>query len=285
MKKDKQNLEEQIKSISDARRTAEEKIKELQNQLDQASVEYQKKVKALTDFIEHLKKDDQIDHKVIKKLQEELNHEHQLVITLNGKLSQAQVEKKALSAVILGLKGKIAELDGKRIKLENELKGQKAQNVTLRSDIISLKRKLSDSLEANGHLQKELRLSEAALKETKTKLTEANNKFDKEELAHKTTKADLKTAKETQTALNKELEAANERADIYVGKFKDRETDLQSKKKEIQGLFSESTLRWQKIQKYDQIVDDYQDICLDNRIGTKIDLTDINKSVEVVRAM
>ncbi|KAI1017696.1 hypothetical protein LB504_003933 [Fusarium proliferatum] len=285
LKKDKQNLEEQIKSLSDARKTADEKIKELENQLELASAEYQKKFKALSDFIEHLKKDDLIDHKTIQKLQVELNREHQLVITLNGKLSQAQIDKKALAVVIVGLKGKIAELDGKRIKLSNELAGQKAQNVTLRGEIVTLKRKLSDSLDANGHLQKELRVTKTALEETKGQLNVAKDKFNKEELAHKTTKAELKTAKETEADLNKKVEAERERADVNFGKFKDRETDLATKKKDLQDLFKESTLRWEKIQKYDQIVDDYQDICLDEKIGKKIDLTDINKSVAAVRAM
>ncbi|KAF5591999.1 uncharacterized protein FSUBG_10303 [Fusarium subglutinans] len=285
LKKDKQNLEEQINSLSYERKTADERIKELEKELDLASAEYQKKFKALSDFIEHLKKDDVIDHKTIRKLQVELNHEHELVITLSGKLSLAQAEKKALNTDILGLKGKIEALDGKRIKLENELTGQKAQNVTLRGELTSLKRKLNDSLDANGHLQKELRLSEASLKETKGKLTDANHKFDKEELAHKATKAELKAAKETEASLNNKLTAANDKAETYFGKFNDREKDLVTKKKDLQDLFNESTLRWQKIQKYDQIVDDYQDICLDNKVATKIDLTEINKAVEIVRAM
>ncbi|EWG38489.1 hypothetical protein FVEG_01691 [Fusarium verticillioides 7600] len=275
LKKDKQNLEEQIKSISDARKTAEEKIKELEKQLAQASAEYQKKVKALTDFIEHLKKDDVIDHKTIKKLQEELNHVQQQIISLNGKLSQAQIEKKALGTVILGLKGKIAELDGKRIKLENELTGQKAQNVTLRGEIISLKRKLSDSLDANGHLQKELRLSKTALEETKKELNVAKDKFNKEELAHKTTKADLKTAKETADALNKELTAVKSTVAKAEKTAKDAEEDYDNKVIEARNFYH-------KIQKYEETVDVFQKILIKDDIENE-GLNNVNKTFKELR--
>nr|RBQ93684.1 hypothetical protein FVER53263_01691 [Fusarium verticillioides] len=272
LKKDKQNLEEQIKSISDARKTAEEKIKELEKQLALASAEYQKKFKALSDFIEHLKKDDVADHDTIKKLQVELNREHQLVITLNGKLAQAQIDKKALGTVILGLKGKIAELDKKRIKLDNELANQKAQNVTLRGEIISLKRKLSDSLDANGHLQKELQASKTALKETKTKLADTKERFDKEELAHKTTKATLETSE-------KNLKAMTDRAGLFEDQFNDRERDLNSKKKKLDEV-------WHENRQYEQIVDDFQDLLMKNNRLTdhKIDYSAIEKRVQELRA-
>ncbi|KAH7199483.1 hypothetical protein DER44DRAFT_484285 [Fusarium oxysporum] len=275
LKKDKQNLEEQIKSLSDARKTADEKVNELKKQLDQASADYQKKVKALTDFIDHLKEDDKLDHKVIKKLQEELNHGHQQIITLNGKLSQAQIDKKALSTVILGLKSKIAELDGKRIKLENELTGQKAQNVTLRGEIISLKRKLSDSLEANGHLQKELRLSEAALKESRSKFTDANNKFDKEELAHKATKSSLKTAQETADALDKQLKIAKSDISKAEKTAIDAQEDYDNKVIEAQNFYH-------KIQKYEAAVDTFQKVLISDEIENE-KLNNINKTFKDLR--
>ncbi|KAI1044968.1 hypothetical protein LB505_014129 [Fusarium chuoi] len=275
LKKDKQNLEEQVKSVSDARNAADEKAKELKNQLDQASAEYQKKVKALNDFIEHLKKDDKFDHQVIKKLQEEVNHYHQQIITLNAKLSQAQIDKKALGTVILGLKSKIAELDGKRIKLQNELSGQKAQNVTLRSDIISLKRKLSETLDANGHLQKELRLSEGALKDTKDKYDDAKDKLGKEELAHQTTKAALKTAQDTAADLDKQLKAAK----LETSKAERKTTEANER---YDYKVSQADNYHHKIEKYEAVTKTFKEILIDDDINNE-KLNAIDKTFKELR--
>ncbi|KAF5971032.1 hypothetical protein FCOIX_10055 [Fusarium coicis] len=197
LKKDKQNLEGQITSLTGERNQARSEVDELKKQIKDNTARHQKRVDELLLAIDSLKDHDLKDHGDMKKLREDITVLHRKNMILSEKLTDAQIEKKKLDAQIKNLQGQVAALESKRVTLQNELNTQKAQNVSLRSEILTLKRKLSDSLDANGQLQKKFAASETELKDTKTKLTTALQRAEKAEL-------DLNAMKDQKEKLEKE---------------------------------------------------------------------------------
>ncbi|CVK91354.1 uncharacterized protein FMAN_09495 [Fusarium mangiferae] len=156
LKKDKKNLEAEITSLTGQRNKANATIEQLNKRLAKVSEEYQKKVKELNDRIEHLKQDDKLDHKVIKKLQQDLNKLLNDIAILNDELSQARCEKEELNEIIATLQGEIFTLVAQVLELENALKVQKKANTDLINKNGELDKKLQESLLANKALQSQL---------------------------------------------------------------------------------------------------------------------------------
>ncbi|KAF5703547.1 hypothetical protein FMUND_12949 [Fusarium mundagurra] len=196
LKKDKKNLETEIISLTDQRNKANATVDQLNKRLAKASEEYKEKVKELNDRIEHLKQDDKLDHKVINKLQEDLNKLLMEIACLNNDLHVAQHQKDKLDQTIIGLQGEIFILLGKVLELENELKAQKDSNTELSNKNVDLENKLRESLLANEALQSQLATANADYERTKTERDTAINDFNstKKLLDEATTELKAKTA-------------------------------------------------------------------------------------------
>ncbi|KAF5618479.1 uncharacterized protein FTJAE_12176 [Fusarium tjaetaba] len=173
LKKDKKNLEAEIVSLTGQRNKANATIEQLNKQLADASKEYKDKVKQLNDRIEHLKEDDRFDHKVISKLQEDLNALGSEIACLNNDLLEAQREKQRLEHTIGDLREEVFTLVGKVLELENELKIQKEANGALITKSLELENMLRDSRLAVKALQNQLADANAENERTKTDLNNA----------------------------------------------------------------------------------------------------------------
>ncbi|KAF5557600.1 hypothetical protein FNAPI_5389 [Fusarium napiforme] len=239
LKKDKQNLEGQITSLTGERNQARSEVDELNKQIKDNTARHQKRVDELLLAIDALKNHDLKDHGDMNKLKEDISALHRKNMTLSDKLTSAQIEKKKLDAQIKTLQGQVATLESKRVTLQNELNTQKAQNVSLRSEVLTLKRKLSDSLEANGQLQKKYAASETELKDTKAKLTTALQRATKAEL-------DLKTVTAQRDELDKNFQTTSgyyEKEKIESQKWHDEYDNAYHKVRDYRDTVEE----WQRV--------------------------------------
>ncbi|KAI7759946.1 hypothetical protein LZL87_010368 [Fusarium oxysporum] len=261
LKKDKQNLEGQITSLTGERNQARSEVDELNKQIKQNTAAHQKKVDELLRAINALENHDLKDHGDMNKLKEDISALHRKNMTLNEKLTSAQIEKKSLDAQIKNLQGQVATLESKRVTLQNELNIQKAQNVSLRSEVLALKRKLSESLDANGHLQKRLATSETELKDTKTKLTAALQKVTKTEL-------DLKTV-------------TGERDD-FKGQYETTDGYYQKKKIEADKWHTDFDKYYHMVQQYEDTVEKWQRVVSSKKINFP-EVTAINDKFKEIR--
>ncbi|RKK72607.1 hypothetical protein BFJ69_g9923 [Fusarium oxysporum] len=261
LKKDKQNLESQITSLTGERNQARSEVDELNKQIKQNTAAHQKKVDELLRAINALENHDLKDHGDMNKLKEDISALHRKNMTLNEKLTSAQIEKKSLDTQIKNLQGQVATLESKRVTLQNELSIQKAQNVSLRSEVLTLKRKLSESLDANGHLQKRLATSETELKETKTKLTTALQKVTKAE-------HDLKTV--------------TDERDDFKEKYETTDGYYQREKIESQKWHNDYDKSYHKIRDYESAVEKWQRVVSDKKIKFP-EVTEINEKFKEIR--
>ncbi|KAF5677183.1 hypothetical protein FDENT_9265 [Fusarium denticulatum] len=173
LKKDKKNLETEITSLQGQRDKANATVDRLNKQLDNASKEYKEKVKQLNERIEHLKEDDRFDHKVINKLQQDLNKLLKDIDVLNDELRQAHCEKEELDEIIATLQAETFALVAQVIELENALKVQKKANKYLINQNGDLDKKLQESLLANKALQSQLANEQADHERTKKQRDDA----------------------------------------------------------------------------------------------------------------
>ncbi|RKL45137.1 hypothetical protein BFJ72_g3787 [Fusarium proliferatum] len=261
LKKDKQNLEDQITSLTGERNQARSEVDELTKQIKENNAAHQKKVDELLRAIKALENHDLKDHGDMNKLKEDIGALHRKNIVLAEKLTSAQSENRKLDAQIKNLQGQVAALESKRVSLQNELNIQKAQNTSLRSEVLTLKRKLHESIDANGQLQKKLATSESDLKDTKAKLTAALQKATKAE-------HDLKTVTEQRDELDKN--------------FKTTSGYYQKEKLESKKWHDEYDSAYHKVRAYQDTVEEWQTLVSDKKIKFP-EVNTINNKFEEIR--
>ncbi|RKL46664.1 hypothetical protein BFJ70_g3149 [Fusarium oxysporum] len=281
LKKDKKNLESEITSLTGQRNKANATINELKNQLAKASEEYQKKVKQLNDRIEHLKQDDRFDHKVINKLQQDLNKLLNDIAILNDELSKAQCEKEELNEIILTLQGEIITLVAQVLELENALKVQKKENIRLLRENGELDQKLQESLIANKALQSQLATAEADHERTKmerddalTTITNTKKELDETKALLETKLAVLKETSEKLTKHKEELATAQKQV-----RDRDREAKtFETRIKNWESKFQSRNDGWSKL------VDEYQEKCYAGKTS-EAELEELANRVEDFRVL
>lgn len=286
LKKDKQNLECQIVKLSDERNQANTKIDELQKKLANANEAYQNKVKELDATIKGLQKHGEIDHTIMKKLQEDLNSLYSQNTDLQDQLTQAQIEREELLEMISSLHGQVIVLNAAQLELENVLKVQKDENTRLIKENSCLDDDWKKSLKANEVLQaqlanakkehdktrEELAKTSKSLKDTKADLDEKKATLQtKINLLNQTTDK-LTTAQKALSQATDKLAATKKKLDSATERWHDRDHENEANKKKITGLK-------RKIDEWDEIVNQLQDKCYDS--GAKIDK--INKKIDVLR--
>ncbi|KAF5232916.1 hypothetical protein FANTH_12763 [Fusarium anthophilum] len=254
LKKDKQNLEGQITSLTGERNHARSEVDELNKHIKENNAAHQKKVDELLHAIKALENHDLKDHGDMNKLKEDISELHRKNMILNEKLTNAQIEKKRLDSQIKTLREQVAALESKRVALQNELNTQKAQNVSLRSEVLTLKRKLSESYDANGQLQKKFAASESELRDTKAKLTTALQRANKAE-------QDLKTT--------------TEQRDQWKKDFNNTDGFYQKEKLKSQKLHNDYETAYHQVEDYQNTVEEWQRVARNKNIKgpeiTKID--------------
>ncbi|KAF5593636.1 hypothetical protein FPCIR_5197 [Fusarium pseudocircinatum] len=261
LKKDKQNLEGQITSLTGERNQARSEVEELNKQIKDNTARHQKRVDELLLAIDALKNHDLKDHGDMNKLKEDISELHRKNMILNEKLASAQIEKKRLDAQIKGLREQVATLESKRVTLQNELNTQKAQNVSLRSEVLTLKRKLSESHDANAQLQKKFAASESELRDTKAKLTAALQRANKAE-------DDLKTRTGERDQLQKDFDTT----DGYY----------QKEKVKSQKLHDDYDTAYHQVQDYQNTVEEWQRVVRNKKINFP-EVTKINEKFVEIR--
>ncbi|KAF5978523.1 hypothetical protein FBULB1_6122 [Fusarium bulbicola] len=260
LKKDKQNLEGQITSLTGERNQARSEVDELNKHIKENNAAHQKKVDELLHAIKALENHDLKDHGDMNKLKEDISELHRKNMILNEKLTNAQIEKKRLDSQIKTLREQVALLESKRIALQNELNTQKAQNVSLRSEVLTLKRKLSESYDANGQLQKKFAASESELRDTKAKLTTALQRANKAE-------QDLKTT--------------TEQRDQWKKDFNNTDGFYQKEKLKSQKLHNDYETAYHQVEDYQNTVEEWQRVVRSKNIkGPEISKID-DKFMEI----
>ncbi|KAG4258012.1 hypothetical protein FPRO03_02967 [Fusarium proliferatum] len=286
LKKDKQNLETQIVKLTDERNQANNKIDDLQNKLTKANEAYQNKVKELDDTIKGLQKHGEIDHTIMKKLQEDLNSLYSQNTDLQDQLTQAHIERDDLLEMLSGLHGQIIALNAKLLELENVLKVQKDENARLIKVNSCLDDDWKKALKANEILQSQLATAKKEHDKTKDELgkTSKSLKDTKAELDEKKAALQTKTnllnqttdkltaAQKSLSQTTDELAATEKKLDGANARWRDRDHENEANKKKVTSLK-------RKIEEWDDIVNQLQDKCYDS--GAKIDK--INKKIDVLR--
>ncbi|KAF5661552.1 hypothetical protein FCIRC_11792 [Fusarium circinatum] len=254
LKKDKQNLEGQITSLTGERNQARSEVDELNKHIKENNAAHQKKVDELLHAIKALENHDLKDHGDMNKLKEDISELHRKNMILNEKLTNAQIEKKKLDSQIKTLREQVAALESKRVALQNELNTQKAQNVSLRSEVLTLKRKLSESYDANGQLQKKFAASETELRDTKAKLTNALQRATKAE---------------------QDLGTMTEEKDQWKKDFKTTDGHYQKEKGKSQKLHEDYEIAYHQVEDYQNTVEEWQGVVRSKKLKgpefTKID--------------
>ncbi|KAM5354965.1 hypothetical protein ACJ41O_001611 [Fusarium nematophilum] len=280
LKKDKENLENQVTSLNDALGKANAKIAELKSQLAKAIADHKKAEAELQKKIESLQKHDLKDEALIKELRNDLNAAKAKILELRGELSALQIEKKGLLATIAALQDKILDLRSKKLELENKLKVQEDRNKTLQKENLDLVKALKASQDANKALQKDLARSQEELADTKKTLRTTEDKLKKTEVKLGETEAELKSTKVTlettqgqlrETTAN--LEKTTSKLHITTTKLENRDGDL---KKAARDATDERTRLNDKINKYIDVVNSLENKCIDNGIDIKEITDEIN---------
>ncbi|KAG5791547.1 hypothetical protein H9Q69_009419 [Fusarium xylarioides] len=281
LKKDKKNLETEIVSLTGQRNKANATIEQLNKKLADASKEYKEKVKQLNDRIEHLKEDDKFDHKVINKLQQDLNKLLVDIATLNDELSQAQCEKEELNQIIVTLQGEIFALVAQVLELENALKVQKKANADLITQNGDLDKKLQESLLANQALQSQLANEQADHERTKKErddaLTAGTN--TKKELDETKALLDTKIAALAETTA--ELTKHKERLATAQKQVRDRDREAKTNHTIITNLEAKLHLRndgWKAL------IDEYKEKFHSGK-ATEAELDELADKVEAFRVL
>ncbi|KAF4332088.1 hypothetical protein FBEOM_14113 [Fusarium beomiforme] len=239
LKKDKENLEGQITTLTSERNQAKSEVDELHKQITQNNAAHKKKVDELFNAIKALKTHDQQDHGEMNLLKQNIEALHRKNMALTEKLTAAEIQKKSLTAQITNLQAQVATLEAKRVTLQNALDIQKAQNVSLRSQVAGLKNKLHDSQDANKEIQKKLAAAEAELKGTKTTLTTATHDLNK-------AKEDLKAAETERGEFKTKYETTSKYYEKEKGKVKDLHNTSEKYYHKIEA-YEENIEKWGKI--------------------------------------
>ncbi|KAF5645130.1 hypothetical protein F52700_2330 [Fusarium sp. NRRL 52700] len=281
LKKDKKNLETEIISLTGQRDKANATVDRLNKQLDNASKEYKEKVKQLNDRIEHLKEDDRFDHKVINKLQQDLNKLLKDIDVLNGKLNEAQCEKEDLNEIITTLQAETFVLVAQVIELENALKVQKNANTDLINKNADLEKKLQEALLANKALQSQLANEQADHQRTKKErddaITASTN--TKKELDDTKALLDTKTAALDETS--KELTKHKEDLATKQRELRDRDREAKTNHTRITNWESKFHLRNDG---WSDLIDEYQSKCHAGKTS-EAELEELDNKIEAFRAL
>ncbi|KAF5657157.1 hypothetical protein FHETE_10607 [Fusarium heterosporum] len=208
LKKHKENLEKQIITVTDERNTANENVKEINKQISLLNNEYKNKVRELEAMIAGWKKEDDKDHKVINKLKEDISKLHHKNMELLEKLSKAEIAHKKLGVDLAASQARVRSLEATKLTLQNSLAVSNAQNVSYRSQIDALNKKLHKADDANKELQKSLAKAEQETKDTKAKLSAKQKDLDRANNDHGETRKKLEIAEKTRDATEAARKAA-----------------------------------------------------------------------------
>ncbi|KAF5002376.1 hypothetical protein FGRMN_388 [Fusarium graminum] len=208
LKKHKENLEKQVITVTDERNTANENVKEIKKQISLLNGEYKNKVRELEAMITGWKKEDDKDHKVINKLKEDITKLHHKNMELLEKLSKAEIAHKKLEVDIAASQARVRSLEATKLTLQNALAVSNAQNVSYRSQIDALNKKLHKADGANKELQKSLARAQQETKDTKTELNAKQKDLDRANKDHGETRKKLEISEKTREATEAERKTA-----------------------------------------------------------------------------
>ncbi|KAF5003064.1 hypothetical protein FDECE_10375 [Fusarium decemcellulare] len=197
LKKDKENLENQVKSLTGSLNGANAKTAELKDQLAKALAEATRKQKDLEETIKGLRNHDIKDEALIKKLECDLNEANDKIAALQKGLDELKVEKQELLAKIKTKQTEISQLEIKRTELDNALKVQKDLNNKLEKDVLNLTKERDALLKAKNDLQRDLGITKGQLDDTTKTLQATTEGLTKTKLKLDATEAEVKALKDT----------------------------------------------------------------------------------------
>ncbi|KAJ3540849.1 hypothetical protein NM208_g4879 [Fusarium decemcellulare] len=247
LKKDKENLENQAKSLTGSLNGANAKTAELKDQLAKALAEATRKQKDLEETIKGLRNHDIKDEALIKKLECDLNEANTKIAALQKGLDALKVEKQELLAKIKTKQTEISQLEIKRTELDNALKVQKDLNNKLEKDVLNLTKERDALLKANNGLQRDLGITKGQLDDTTKTLQATAEGLTKTQLKLDATEAELKALEKTLKYNKEMLENRDLDLDAARRKFSDKSDHMVRIANEYEDRLSRSGLPYKDL--------------------------------------